>query len=110
MATKHELAMQVAAALGRPNDDATIAAYQVLPMDELQLQADKLPGVVERLKAEGHWNVETEAMQVSLMDTDECELCGEPADSEMAQFQDDDRTEVVWCHAGCGEDAGLSMC
>lgn len=110
MATKHELAMQVAEALGRPGDDATIAAYQVLPMAELELQADKLPVVVARLKAEGHWNAEAEAVQVSLMDTDECELCGEPADGEMAQFQDDDRTEVVWCHAGCGEDAGLEMC
>lgn len=110
MATKHELAMQVAEALGRPGDDATIAAYQVLPMAELEVQARELPGVVARLRAEGHWNAEAEAVQVSLMDTDECELCGEAADGEMAQFQDDDRTEVVWCHAGCGEDAGLEMC
>lgn len=83
MTTKHELAIQVAAAKGRPNDDATIAAYQCLPAEELQ---------------------------VHLMDLDECELCGEEPDGEMAQFQDDDRTEVVWCHAGCGEDAGLEMC
>lgn len=110
MATKHELAMQVAAALGRPNDDATIAAYQVLPMAELEVQARELPGVVARLRAEGHWTAEEQAVQVSLMDTDECELCGEAADGEMGQFQDDDRTEVVWCHAGCGEDAGLEMC
>lgn len=110
MATKHELAMQIAAALGRPNDDATIAAYQVLPMAELQVQADELPAVVARLRSEGHWNAEAEAVQISLMDTDVCELCEEPADGEMGQFQDDDRTEVVWCHAGCGEDAGLEMC
>lgn len=110
MATKHELAMQVAAALGRPNDDATIAAYQALPLADLEVQAREMPGVVARLKAEGQWNAEAEAVQVSLMDTDECELCGEPADGEMGQFQDSDRTEVVWCHAGCGEDAGLDMC
>lgn len=110
MSRKHELAMQIAKALGRPNDDATIAAYQCLPLAELEIQAEKLPAVVERLKAEGHWNAEAEAMQVSLMDTDECELCEEPADGETGQFQDDDRTEVVWCHSGCGEDAGLNMC
>lgn len=49
-------------------------------------------------------------MEQELMDDDDCELCGEAPDGEMAQFQDDDRTEVVWCHAGCGEDAGLEMC
>ena len=49
-------------------------------------------------------------MEQDLMDQDDCELCGEAPDGEMAQFQDDDRTEVVWCRAGCGEDAGLEMC
>lgn len=109
MATKHELATQVAAALGRPNDDATIAAYQVLPMEELQLQADKLPGVVARLKAEGHWKPVETAQQIVLMDQDDCELCGEGPDAEMGMFQDVDRTEQVWAHAGCGEDAGLDL-
>lgn len=109
MATKHELAMQVAAALGRPNDDATIAAYQALPLADLEVQAREMPGVVARLKAEGQWKGDA-GVQVAMMDQDECELCGEPADSEMGHFQDSDRTEVVWCHAGCGEDAGLDMC
>lgn len=109
MATKHELAMQIAAALGRPNDDATIASYMVFPKAELELQAEKLPGVVARLRAEGHWNDTAEAEQVALMDQDECELCGEGADGEMGTFRDDNRTENVWCHAGCGEDAGLEL-
>lgn len=109
MATKHELAMQVAAALGRPNDDATIAAYQTLPMEELQLQADKLPEVVARLKREGHWKAEETAQQIVLMDQDDCELCGEGPDAEMGMFSDVDRTESVWAHAGCGEDAGLDL-
>jgi hypothetical protein len=55
MTTKHELAIQIATALGRPNDDATIAAYQCLPMSDLRVQARELPGVVARLKAEGRW-------------------------------------------------------
>jgi len=48
-------------------------------------------------------------MEQDLMDEDVCELCGEDADDEMGTFQDDDRTEQVWCHASCGEDAGLEL-
>lgn len=108
MASKHELAMQVAAALGRPNDDATIAAYQTLPLAELEVQAREMPGVVARLKAEGQWKTEVD-VQVAMMDLDECELCGEGPDAEMGMFQDSDRTEQVWAHAQCGEDAGLDL-
>lgn len=43
------------------------------------------------------------------MDTDDCELCGEGPDNEMGFFIDDDRTETVWAHAQCGEDAGLNL-
>ncbi len=43
------------------------------------------------------------------MDNSDCELCGEPADDDTGFFQDDDRTETVWAHSSCGEDAGLEL-
>lgn len=109
MATKHELAMRVAEALGRPGDDATIAAYQILPIDELQLQADKLPGVVARLRAEGHWDVEAKAVQIMNGGLEECELCGEDADGEMGEFTGGPLGVRVVAHAQCGLDAGLPL-
>lgn len=109
MASKHELAMQVAEALGRPGDDATIAAYQVLPMSELQLQAANLPCVVQRLKSEGHWDVQAKAVQIMATDAEECELCGEAADAEMGEFWDAGKDKSVVAHAQCGLDAGLPL-
>lgn len=100
MSTKHELAIKIAKALGRPNDDATIAAYMVLSKAELELQAEMLPGVVAGLKAVGQWTAP---------DADECSLCGEDADAEMGEFWDEAKDEGVYAHAQCGLDAGLRL-
>lgn len=43
-----------------------------------------------------------------LMDTDECELCGEDADGETGFFTGHDG-EMVWAHGQCGEDEGLEL-
>jgi hypothetical protein len=38
---------------------------------------------------------------------DGCELCGEPADAEMAEFWNGERGVVA--HAQCGIDAGMEL-
>jgi hypothetical protein len=101
MQSKRELAEKIAVALGRPGDEATIASYQVLPLLELQLQAEFLPGVVDRLKAEGHW--------AGTPGAEPCGLCGEDADAEMGEFWDAAKDESVYAHAQCGVDAGLPL-
>lgn len=55
MSTKRELALQVAAILGHPDDAATVDRYLALSRVDLVACVKGLPGVVARLKAEGQW-------------------------------------------------------
>lgn len=48
----------------------------------------------------------------TLDDADVCDICGECADDEMGQFWDSDGDVagwIVYAHAQCGIDEGLSL-
>ena len=69
----------------------------------------KRADLILALQNSGYSDDDAEAIadERELMDEDECQLCGEPADAEMSMYGG--ALDMVWAHAQCGVDEGLQQ-
>jgi len=61
------------------------------------------PRIVRRTRAEEI------TVTIRPYDENECQICGDKADSEMGEFWDTRTSENVYAHGGCGIDAGMEL-